>query len=176
MATNWNRRKYTKEQFIEAWNSSLNIAECARKLGLTIYGSTYTTLRTTATECGLTEDHMTGSAWNTGERYRHILPAKPLAEFLVENSASGNTSYLKSRLIKEGLLEKRCAGCKQAKVYNPFLDEIVQIPLHLDHINGRNRDHRIENLRLLCPTCHALTPTYCRGVVVQRQETQLSKS
>ena len=34
------------------------------------------------------------------------------------------------------------------------------IPLELDHINGDNKDHRIENLRLLCPTCHATTNTF----------------
>jgi 5-methylcytosine-specific restriction endonuclease McrA len=36
----------------------------------------------------------------------------------------------------------------------------VLIPLELDHINGNNGDNRLENLRLLCPNCHALTPTY----------------
>ena len=34
------------------------------------------------------------------------------------------------------------------------------IPLELDHINGDNKDHRVENLRLLCPTCHSTTKTF----------------
>ena len=34
------------------------------------------------------------------------------------------------------------------------------LSLHLDHINGNNLDHRIENLRLLCPNCHSQTSTY----------------
>lgn len=33
--------------------------------------------------------------------------------------------------------------------------------LQLDHINGINTDNRLENLRLLCPNCHSLTPTFC---------------
>ena len=36
-----------------------------------------------------------------------------------------------------------------------------KLSLHLDHINGTNNDHRLKNLRLLCPNCHSLTPTYC---------------
>lgn len=34
------------------------------------------------------------------------------------------------------------------------------IPLVLDHINGNPYDYRLENLRLLCPNCDALTNTY----------------
>ena len=34
------------------------------------------------------------------------------------------------------------------------------IALELDHINGDNKDNRLENLRYLCPNCHAMTVTY----------------
>lgn len=160
---NWNRRSYTKEQFVAAWSSAPSIAECARKLGLTIYGSTYTTLRTTAKECSLDEQHMTGQGWNKGSAYKNPNRVKPLIEWLTEDSSYTSSNNLKKRLIKEGFLKEVCVGCGKDEVLNPFLDKLVKIPLQLDHINGRNRDNRIENLRLLCPTCHALTPTFCRG-------------
>ncbi|MGB2240169.1 MAG: HNH endonuclease [Pseudomonadales bacterium] len=35
------------------------------------------------------------------------------------------------------------------------------ITLQLDHINGVNNDHRLDNLRMLCPNCHSQTDTWC---------------
>lgn len=35
------------------------------------------------------------------------------------------------------------------------------ITLQIDHINGINTDHRLENLRFLCPNCHSQTDTFC---------------
>ncbi|MBJ7332825.1 MAG: hypothetical protein JHC95_23225 [Solirubrobacteraceae bacterium] len=33
--------------------------------------------------------------------------------------------------------------------------------LILDHINGVPNDHRLENLRILCPNCNATLDTHC---------------
>lgn len=35
-----------------------------------------------------------------------------------------------------------------------------RIPIEMDHINGDAYDNSEDNLRLLCPNCHAQTPTY----------------
>lgn len=34
------------------------------------------------------------------------------------------------------------------------------LTLQLDHINGNHEDDRLENLRFLCPNCHAQTSTW----------------
>lgn len=79
---------------------------------------------------------------------------RPLEQILVEDSDWTNTSELRQRLIAEGVKQARCERCGL---------EFWQgepIPLQLDHVNGDRRDHRIENLRVLCACCHALTPTW----------------
>ena len=35
------------------------------------------------------------------------------------------------------------------------------ITLHLDHVDGDNRNEERSNLRLICPNCHSQTSTYC---------------
>jgi hypothetical protein len=79
--------------------------------------------------------------------------ARPLASIL--QAGSRFTSYhLKNRLLKEGVLQAVCANCQLAQ----WLGR--PIPLELDHIDGIRDNNQIENLRVLCPNCHALTPTY----------------
>ena len=77
-----------------------------------------------------------------------------LDEILIENSTYANISRLKERLVREGRLEYKCQNCGIKEWQSKPLS------LHLDHINGKNNDHRIENLRFLCPNCHSQTDTY----------------
>lgn len=155
MTVNWNKRKYTKEEFIEAWNTSDSIAECSRKLYL--YLGHNKSHEITARSLGLSKDHMKKKDRDaTGSRSK-----RPLAEVLVEGSDYTNTAGLRKRLISEGLFEPICSGCKRDTWINFITNEEEPMNLTLDHINGINYDNRIENLRILCPTCHSYTPTYC---------------
>lgn len=36
------------------------------------------------------------------------------------------------------------------------------VPIQLDHIDGNSDNNKLDNLRLLCPNCHSLTPTFGR--------------
>ena len=38
-----------------------------------------------------------------------------------------------------------------------------KVPLEVDHIDGNYRHNSPENVRLICPNCHSLTPTF-RGL------------
>lgn len=64
-----------------------------------------------------------------------------------------------SRTIREYLLEQANYQCQQCGFDTPHPLDGSTI-LEIDHINGDGEDHRPENLRVLCPNCHALTSTY----------------
>lgn len=49
----------------------------------------------------------------------------------------------------------RCAICGQEPFWNG-----QELTLTLDHINGKNNDHRLTNLRWVCPNCDRQLPTY----------------
>ncbi len=48
----------------------------------------------------------------------------------------------------------------------------LPIPLELDHISGNREDNRRENVQVLCPNCHAQTPTWKWRNRPDRKKTQ----
>lgn len=78
-----------------------------------------------------------------------------LNDILIENSPYKNTNSLKKRLIKENYIKNKCDKCGIGDKWNG-----LPLILQLDHINGKNRDNRLINLRLLCPNCHSQTTTF----------------
>lgn len=69
--------------------------------------------------------------------------------------ANGNLkTHIRDKLINER--GNKCEKCKWAEI-NPVTNKI---PLQINHINGKPYDHRIDNLEVLCPNCHSLTPNF----------------
>jgi 5-methylcytosine-specific restriction endonuclease McrA len=121
-----------------------------RLLDVAPYGGNYDVLRKAIKHFGLDTSHFTGQAWNRGRTFR---PKQPLGHYL-SNTLPIQSFKLRNRLLRDGIFERRCMRCGNTDWLDP------PIPLELDHVNGDRHNNRIENLRLLCPNCHALTPTY----------------
>jgi 5-methylcytosine-specific restriction endonuclease McrA len=78
----------------------------------------------------------------------------PLNTILVLDSSYTSLRTLKRRLLSDGLLQPRCSECGLTEWRG------ARLALVLDHVNGNPRDHRLENLRLLCPNCNSQTATF----------------
>ena len=78
----------------------------------------------------------------------------PLNEILEGKHPNYQTYKLKNRLLREGYMINRCEVCGIEDWYGN------QLNMELDHIDGDRTNHKRENLRIICPNCHAQTDTY----------------
>ena len=78
---------------------------------------------------------------------------RPLEDYL-SNKYPAQSNHLRQKLIRRGIFDHICDECGCTK----WLGK--PIPLELEHRDGDHSNNSIENLRLLCPNCHAMTPTY----------------
>jgi hypothetical protein len=95
-------------------------------------------------------------AWSDAVRRGAIIArprAMPVEELLFANTHRGRW-HLKARLLASGLKQDRCERCG----ISTWRGEPLVMALH--HESGDPNDNRLENLRLLCPNCHGLTPNF----------------
>ncbi|MDT7542299.1 MAG: hypothetical protein QOE33_2203 [Acidobacteriota bacterium] len=143
-------RKYTERQLRRAVRTSTSLAQTLSKLGVAPFGGNYEVLRKAIKHFSIDTSHYTGQVWNKGKTFG---AKQPLSRYLC-NELQIQSYKLKNKLLADGLLNRVYSSCKR----KTWLSEPV--PLELDHINGDRHDNRLQNLRLLCPNCHTLTPTY----------------
>ena len=144
------RYTYSEQELREAVKTSTSIRQVLDKLNIVPAGGNYQTTNRRIQKLDIDTTHFTGQAWNKG---RVIGPKRPIEEYLTENSVV-QSFKLKSRLIAEGLKQHKCECCGITEWNGK------PAPIELDHINGNHHDNRLENLRILCPNCHAQTDTY----------------
>jgi len=144
--------RYSKSEARRAIAASLSYAETLRALGLCATGGNWRTLRIWVQRWDIATDHFDPrAAQKKGLRRR----PRPLSEILIEGS-SYSRNHLKNRLYREGVKERRCEICGQGELWKGR-----PMGLILDHVNGVRDDHRLDNLRILCPNCAATLDTHC---------------
>lgn len=147
------RRKYSDDQFREAVQKARNIREALGFLGLKPAGGNYKTFKHFCTLLSVDTTHFVDGV-RDGTRGRKFPERHIPSELHLVAGSIIQSFRLKKYLFREGLFAKQCNRCKLTE----WLGK--PIPLELDHINGVSNDNRLENLRILCPNCHSLTPTY----------------
>jgi hypothetical protein len=95
-------------------------------------------------------------AWGKAVKRGDLVPKEwvtPLEELLVAGRRR-KRGHIKRRLLNAGLKENHCEECGITE----WQGEPLNMALH--HINGDGTDNRLENIKFLCPNCHAQTPNY----------------
>lgn len=147
-------KDYTLEQFTEAVKTSYSKAGVLKQLNLDVSGGNYKTVDNLVKKFKLDTSHWTGQGHLRGKKCEWAKSNYETKDLLTENNTF-QTFKLKQRLLKEGIIQNKCSECGVSDWNGKALN------MHLDHINGINNDHRLENLRMLCPNCHSQTDTYC---------------
>jgi hypothetical protein len=148
--------------FIRAVAEHISIGGVLAALGCGVSGTNYRRVHNMVRELGLDTSHWRGMGHLRGKSHTWT-PSRPLSEVLVEHSTYVNLLQLKKRLVAESVLTYACAICGLSEWRGQ------RIVLQLDHVNGVGDDHRLENIRLLCPNCHSQTETFCgRNMRVRR--------
>lgn len=151
----WERYEINIDLLKEAVNNSYSLSEVIKRLGLNIGGSTYEKIRRELKEHNISIEHFKGKGWSKGkENINSLSKTKFMKKYLKVLDYKPNTHRLKLRLYKFNLKKENCESCGIGSWRGGKLS------LHLDHINGNNKDNRLENLQVLCPNCHSQTDTY----------------
>jgi len=146
------RRSWTDADLIASVAESASMAQVLRRLGLRAAGGNYEQVKVRINSLRLTTEHWTGQAHLRGKTNPHVR-RHPLQSIL-RRGTYYQSNKLRKRLLRERVLEPKCTSCGGVE----WLGR--SIPLELDHVDGDKTNNQLDNLRLICPNCHALTPTY----------------
>ena len=136
--------RYTNEELENIWKRSYSMREFARNLGYKSYsGDAGVRIRQKINELGLSDEH-----------FLEKRPIKRTRENVFCKDSTADQKTLRSWYKKENI-EYKCKICGLEPFWNG-----KELSLTLDHINGHNKDNRLENLRWVCPNCDRQLDTF----------------
>ncbi|MET7699868.1 HNH endonuclease [Streptomyces sp. NPDC005485] len=136
--------------------SSTSYADVMRGLGMEVNDTNHRRVRRAASRLGLDTSHFKRRAWGQPERPSSPPTAHRVLVVMPDHTGRTNRTQLHRALTEIGV-PYRCDTCGNR---GEWLGRLLT--LQIDHVNGNWHDNRRENLRYLCPNCHALTETWCR--------------
>lgn len=136
-------RNFTRQEIEEFVQESYSYATLAEKLGYNKNTGSYSrSMKIMIEELSLDISHFIGQGWNNGNfdygRFRNGVAIK-------SSKAIDALVFIRGH---------RCEGCGEEQ----WLGQ--PIPLEVHHEDGDQLNNEMENLKLLCPNCHALTDNY----------------
>lgn len=134
----------TKDELLKAQSLAYSSAHASRILGVS-----YKTYRKYCTKYDL--PHLVELQTKKIQRYNKNTQQK-LNDVLEGECPNYTPHLLKARLINSGIINAECSNCGFCE--RRITDE--KPPLLLDFIDGDKRNHKWENIRLLCYNCYFL--------------------
>lgn len=136
-------RKFTRQEIDEFVQESYSYASLIKKLGYAVNsGNSIKAVKTMISELDLDVSHFKGKGWNRNNfnynRFRKGVTIKA-------SQATSALAFIRGH---------RCEGCGGEQWMGK------PIPLETHHKDGDPLNNEMENLKLLCPNCHALTDNY----------------
>ena len=141
------------EELMVLTKNSERLGDILKAFNLENKGGNVNTLKRRLNEEGIDYSHIKlGLDANKGRTF----DIKPLDkdELFRENSPHARET-VKRYILKQQLIPYKCAICGFEGQWNG-----KDLVLVLDHINGISNDHRLKNLRFLCPNCNSQQDTF----------------
>lgn len=135
---------FTKEELQKIVDESFSMKQVIDAIGYSTHsGANQVTVKKRLDHYNIDYTHFT---------FKKGIERNPDNIFIENSTASQQT--LRKWYKKGNYTPYECSICGQKPIWNG-----KELTLILDHINGKNHDDRLENLRWVCPNCNQQLPT-----------------
>lgn len=139
---------YSEQELRDLVKQSQSYRDLTLKLGYSSDGGNgYKTVQNRVQKYGIDTSHF----------QEHHARTRSVDNIFIKDSTA-TQAVLRRWYLKGNYTEYKCAICGLPAEWNG-----KPLVLTLDHINGNNKDDRLENLRWVCPNCDRQLSTYSRG-------------